>query len=274
MRSRKAEEAARLKKAKEEAERNRPKGDEEAGGTHWRFETPHGPVHVWIPQDYDPVTAGIVVYVHGLFATVDAAWAEHKLADQFAQSRKNALFVACEAPESGDQEPFWDSLTALVDAVAAFLRTADELAPQVPDVVVVGHSGAYRTLALWLNEPIRHLVLLDALYGNEDEFAGWIEASKPSVDGRFTRQLTIVADDTYRWVEPFLRRFEDVVMRMQIPDLATGFSPEEQRARILYVPSQYGHMELVTEGRTIPVLLRQTALLDIKPPVRRRVVRR
>jgi hypothetical protein len=141
-------------------------------------------------------------------------------------------------------------------------------------VVVVGHSGAYRTLTLWLNDPIRHIVMVDALYGNEDELASWIEASRPAVDGRFTRQLTLVVDDTYRWVEPFVRRFADVVTRMQIPDLTTGFSPAEQRARILYVPSQYGHMELVTEGRTIPVLLRQTALLDIKPPVRRRTARR
>jgi hypothetical protein len=230
-------------------------------------------VHIWVPEDYDPVTAGIVVYVHGLFTDVDGAWTDHKLAEQFSQARKNALYVACESPKAPEEEPSWDSLNALVDAVTAFLRTVDQLAPQVPDIVVAGHSGAYRTILLWLGEPIRHVVLVDALYGNEDEFAAWIDASRPSVDGRFTRQLTIVADDTYRWAEPFVRRYADVVTRMQIPELTAGFAPPEQKARILYVPSQYGHMELVTEGRTIPVLLRQTALLDVKPPVRRRPAR-
>jgi hypothetical protein len=240
-----------------------------AGGTHWRFETAHGPVHLWLPDDYDPVTAGVVVYVHGLFTDVDGAWGDHHLAEQFAKSRKNALFIACEAPRDRDQEPAWESLDVLMQTVTTLLRTADELMPQIPDIVAVGHSGAYRTLGLWLGEPIRHLVLVDAMYGYEDEFADWIEASKPAVDGRYTRQLTIVVDDTYRWAEPFIRRFGDVVTRMQIPDLEYGFAEVEQRARILFVPSQYGHMELVTEGRTIPVLLRQTALLDLKPPVKR-----
>jgi hypothetical protein len=247
----------------------KPPSDAVAGGTHWRFETTHGPVHLWMPEDYDPVTAGVVVYVHGLFTDVDGAWADHHLAEQFAKSRKNALFMACEAPKSGDQEPFWESLDGLLQAATSFLRTADELMPQIPDVVVVGHSAAYRTVGLWLGEPIRHLVLVDAMYGYEDEFADWVEASKPSVDGRFTRQLTVVVDDTYRWAEPFIRRFGDVLTRMQIPELEYGFTDAEQRARILYVPSQYGHMELVTEGRTLPVLLRQTALVDLKPPVKR-----
>jgi len=48
--------------------------DIEAEGTHYRVQTEHGPVHLFRPAGYDRRTAGIVVYVHGLFTRVDQAW--------------------------------------------------------------------------------------------------------------------------------------------------------------------------------------------------------
>ena len=69
-----------------------------AGGEHVRIATKRGPVHVWRPAGYDPLTAGIVLYVHGYYTTSDKAWAEHRLAEQFAASGRNALFIVPRAP--------------------------------------------------------------------------------------------------------------------------------------------------------------------------------
>src|SRR6185503_17480091 len=84
-----------------------------AGGRHVRFETEHGAVHVWRPRGYDRATAGIVVYVHGYFTDVDKAWEEHALAEQFAASRQNALFIVPEAPAGKAEEVRWMKLAEL-----------------------------------------------------------------------------------------------------------------------------------------------------------------
>ena len=43
---------------------------------------------------------------------------------------------------------------------------------------------------------------------------------------------------------------------VELPELA----PEALRAKILYLRSQYGHMDLVTSGQVLPILLRTTRL--------------
>jgi hypothetical protein len=214
---------------------------------------------LWLPRGYDARTAGIVVYVHGLYDNVDQAWANHHLAEQFAASRRNALFIAPEAPVAGRDPPLWESLLELTEQSVRRLTKAGKPRPRGSSVVVVGHSGAFRTLVLWLEEPIEHLILLDALYGNEEEFAAWIDSAEPR-DHTFDRHLVVVAYDTLRWSEPFADRFPDLVLRTPIPTSASELSSFEKDARILYMPSQYGHMEIVTEGRTIPVLLAATRL--------------
>ena len=79
--------------------------DIEADGTHYRVQTEHGPVHLFRPAGYDRRTAGVVVYVHGLYTSVDQAWKDHRLATQFAASGANALFIVPEAqsPLSGER---------------------------------------------------------------------------------------------------------------------------------------------------------------------------
>src|SRR3954469_10098155 len=76
----------------------------EAGGTHLRVETAHGPVHLFVPGGYRRRDAGVVVYVHGLYVTVDAAWGEHRLAEQVAASGRNAIFSAPAAPATANEE--------------------------------------------------------------------------------------------------------------------------------------------------------------------------
>src|SRR6266571_4841674 len=74
-----------------------------SGGEHWRIQTDHGPVHVFRPQGYDARAAGTLVYVHGLYADVDTAWRDHRLAEQFVASNRQALFIVPEAPTDGGE---------------------------------------------------------------------------------------------------------------------------------------------------------------------------
>jgi hypothetical protein len=222
----------------------------QAGGTHIRLQTAHGPVHLFTPGGYDRRTAGLVVYVHGLYIKVDDAWREHRLAEQFAASRRNALFIAPEAPAAGDEPPSWTSLRALI---ATALRRAHLKAPAGP-LIVAGHSGAYRTLLPWLRvRSLRQIILVDALYGNEDDFRRWLE-------GDPGRRMTLVVKGTAHWADPFVRATTDAVTVPRIPARLAGLSRAARSARLLCLRSQYGHMELITDGQVLPLLLQSTTL--------------
>ncbi|HKA89741.1 MAG TPA: hypothetical protein VKE22_18895 [Haliangiales bacterium] len=225
------------------------------GGDHWRIDTDRGPVHVYCPDGYDASLAGTVVYIHGYWSDVDEAWREHKLAEQFVAANKQALFIVPEAPMSLDDDVRWASLGDLLRAV----HGATGLARPDGPVVVVGHSGAYRTIVPWLDyEPLENVILLDAFYGNEEEYVRWLNDAK----GHAWHRLTIVADDTVRFAEPFVKRFKDAVTLTILPATWEEAPPEAKKAKLLYVRSQVRHMPLVTDGKALPFLLGRAPLRD------------
>jgi hypothetical protein len=227
------------------------------GGDHFRIRTPHGPVHVWRPAGYDPRGAGIVVYVHGYQDSVDEAWRDHHLARQFKRSRQNAVFIVPDAPASADDAVAWPKLSELLKTVRAKTR-----AP-LPDgeLVVFGHSGAFRTIASWLdNHRLDYVILLDGLYGEQDRFHTWLETAK----GHQSHTLIVIASETLDRAEDFVVGFKGVVRRDGLPEDYAGFTRAQRQARILLVRSQYGHMELVTSGNVIPVVLRLTPLRRLR----------
>jgi hypothetical protein len=217
-----------------------------ADGTYWRIKTAHGPVHVWVPKGYKRKRAETVVYVHGFYTHVDQAWEDHHLPAQFAASAINAMFIACEAPARGSEPVAWTSIADLLTAVEA------GIGQKVPRkrLVAVGHSGAWRTLIGWLDEPILDtVVLFDAAYGELDAYKSWILASEK-------HRLIDVGDDTRRWTEELHADLAESVV-------LDGFPPADQlvpkalrRARIVYIRSNVGHFPLVTGGVALPLTLR------------------
>jgi hypothetical protein len=223
----------------------KPVRKKEAGGEHIRLETKKGAVHVWIPPGYVPETAGIALYVHGYYTNVDTAWKEHRLAEQFRASGRNALFIAPEAPDGLGQHVFWPELGDLLQEV----RRQTGLRRSWGPVVAMVHSGGYRTAVAWLDDDlIDDLVLLDAMYGDEDAFREWMVADD-------SRGLVLVGADTLRWTESFAREVK-LRDRGEIPDDGKPAAGPER----VYLRGQYGHMDLVTNGKVIPVLYRMTRL--------------
>jgi hypothetical protein len=208
-------------------------------GRHWRLETPRGGVHVWTPAGYDAATAATVVFVHGYRIGVDDAWQSYRLAQQFALSGINALFIAPEAPAAKWRPIVWPSLGELVRTVA------DQVDVAVPAtrLVAVGHSGAYRTLAAWLAEPaLDTVVLLDAVYGDYG-LLPWVRMSEQ-------HRLINVIYETGRFSNDLHGRLPST---RRVDGLPPGGFPE---ARILYVRTDVGHWELVTGGVALPLALR------------------
>ena len=235
------------------AKKDPVKKDSVAGGEHWRIVTPSGVVHVWLPGGYDAAAAGTVIYVHGYNDSADEAWKNHRLGRQFADSGQNAMFVVPEAPQANEDPVRFAALGKLLKRV----RRATKV--QLPDgpVVALGHSGAFRTIAGWLDYTrLDHIVLLDALYGDSDRYRAWLE----TVKGHQYNRLVVVASDTVDKSEAFVKHFKGVVKRKGFPKDYGGFTKNEGRARLLFIRSQYEHMKLVTGGKALPLLLHLSPL--------------
>ncbi len=217
-----------------------------AGGRHVRIDGPRGPVHVWIPASYHADTGATVLYVHGYFDDADTAWTGHQLAQQFALSALNAVFVVPEAPvaqKTPVNYPDLGELLRLVEDNAGVTRGAAL-------TVAVGHSGAFRTLQAWLDEPLLdQLVMVDAMYGDEDAIVGWSRASP-------RHRLIFVGEDTLLATESVADKLPDTLTIDRFPPTYDTWPAEAKTARSLYIRAQFAHMPLVTDGIVLPSLLR------------------
>jgi hypothetical protein len=236
-----------------------PATDQVSGGNHWRLLTEKGPVHVWQPRGYDSAKAGTVVYVHGYYTNVDGAWVQHALAEQFAASKANALFIVPEAPAGGSEDVFWPVLGDLLKEVERQLPGMHTRSP----VVVAGHSGAWRTISGWTDDKrVESFLLLDALYGAEDKFQDWLARHPGSEEPR----MTLVTKDTATRAEPFLAQIPTAKRRAELPEELHELSPIERRAQVLEIHPDLSHMEIITTGKVLPVLLRRSQLAQVRAP--------
>ena len=228
------------------------KEDTVAGGKHWRIRTGEGAVHVWVPPGYDRETAGTVVYVHGYWTDADGAWSNYNLAQQFKASHQNALFIVPDAPQNNDDNVKWPALKDLRRAVSR----ANIHLPDGP-VIVMGHSGAFRTIMQWVDHRlVEQIILLDAMYAGESAFDEYIGKGKRADE----HKLIVVGANTAANSESFVDKYKFAVAREKMPDSVGGFSRRERNAKLLYIRSQFEHMAIVTSGKVIPMLLRVTPL--------------
>jgi hypothetical protein len=228
------------------------KEDTVAGGKHWRIVTSQGAVHVWVPADYSRDTAGTVIYVHGYWTNADGAWRDHELARQFRASHQNAMFIVPDAPSSNDDSVNWPALKDLRHAVAR----ANLHLPDGP-VIVMGHSGAFRTIMQWVDHRlVEQIILLDAMYAGEAAFDEYIGNGKRADE----HKLIVVGASTAQESAAFAKKYKFAVAREKMPDSYSGFTRREKNAKLLYIRAQYEHMAIVTSGKVIPVLLHLTPL--------------
>ncbi len=161
------------------------------GGVYWEQETYRDNRSLlFAPVGFDPnEPAAIVVFFHGNEATLERDVANRQdVPGQLARSGLNAVLVAPQfAVDALDSSAghFWEQ-----GAFAAYVGEAgDHLADLLGDrrlanrfdrlpVILVAYSGGYYPAAFATavggSRRICGIILLDALFGEEDYFAGWI----------------------------------------------------------------------------------------------------
>jgi hypothetical protein len=205
------------------------KEDTVLGGRHFRIATSRGAVHVWVPPGYDRETAGTVVYVHGYYTDADGAWRDHDLARQFKASHQNAMFIVPDAPSGNEDDVKWPALKDLRRAVTR----ANIHLPDGP-VVVMGHSGAFRTVMQWVDHRlVDQIILLDALYAGEAAFDEFIASGKRADD----HKLIVVAASTAEGSASFAHRYKFAVAREHMPSSSARLQRRYRRAKLLTLRS-------------------------------------
>jgi len=217
-----------------------------AAGRYQRIDGPRGPVHVWIPRGYHADTGATIVYVHGYWDNADTAWTNHRLPEQFALSALNALFIVPEAPTQRGVPVNYPDLGELI-------RLVEETTGEVRGAALtaaLGHSGAFRTLETWFDEAtLDHVVMIDALYGDEDRVVRWFEASP-------AHRLITIGEDTVMGTEAVADKIPGTLTLDQFPPSYELMPAAAKTARHVYIRAQYGHMQLVNQGVALPAVLR------------------
>jgi hypothetical protein len=224
-----------------------------AGGASWRVGTARGTVWAWRPPGYRARQAGLCIYLHGYYTTVDQAVTDHRLAEQFAASGRNALFIAAEAPAWNGEDVIWPDLDELL---AEVFRETGLKRPPGP-LVVIGHSGAFRPILSWLGQPrLEEILLLDGLYRGEAQFKEWLQGSV----ARHPRRLVLVSDETFPAAEALAASVPGAISLPAVPSPDRGLEGPARTARLVHLKSQHAHMAIVESGEVLPVLLRASRL--------------
>ncbi|MBU4242682.1 MAG: hypothetical protein KKF52_05625, partial [Nanoarchaeota archaeon] len=220
-------------------------------GIHVRLNLPPGVVHLWQPPGYDPATAGLVVYVHGFGSSADRAWRGSHLARQFLASRRNALFVVPDSPSGAGQRLAWPRLSELLAVVA---RTDLALPEAGAHVVLVGHSSGHRTVARWIADPaVAEVLLLDGFASQRRVFASWLRRS-------LAHRLVLVGARANGPARAWLQQLSPRLARRARDTVPRQLSGPEASVAVLYLRSQYGHVQMVRGQQVIPLLVNQSRL--------------
>ena len=173
------------------------KGHRGSGGrVYWQDETYNDSrVLVHVPETFDATKPGvIVVFFHGNGATLERDVRDRQLVpQQISDSGVNAVLLAPQlAVNAADSSAgkFWQpgGFKRFIDESASHLarlygdpKSAQAFA-NLP-IVIVGYSGGFLPTA-WslevggLTNRVRGVFLLDAIYGELDKFASWVEKNR------------------------------------------------------------------------------------------------
>ncbi len=167
------------------------------GRVYWQDETYNdNRVLMHVPENFDIRKPGvIVVFFHGNGATLERDVRDRQLVpQQISDSGVNAVLLAPQlAVDAADSSAgkFWQpgGLKRFVAESADHLATSLRRSARRPrtfanmPVIIVGYSGGFVPTA-WslevggLGNRVRGVFLLDAVYGELDKFASWIENNR------------------------------------------------------------------------------------------------
>lgn len=209
----------------------------------------------------------MVFWFHGWYNHIDSANKRFELAKQFAASHVNAILViaetAVDAPDSYGgklEQPL--VFKGLVDDVLTTLKEAHIIKKRsvAGNIVLAGHSGAYRVMAHILAKggvPVVQTILFDALYGETAKYMDWISSDSSH------RFINIYTDGggTVSETEAMNKQFADKQIsskRIEEPELTPALVATQ---RILTIHSARQHNDIINQPDNFMLFLQNSPLL-------------
>lgn len=227
-------------------------------------------VAIFIPNGFNPLEpVNLVIYFHGWRNNINKACEQFELIEQFAASKKNAVFVFPEGPRDapdsgGGKMEDQNGLKNLVSDLLKYLQNEGKIASTaLGQIVLAGHSGAYRAIAFSLDRGgltghVSDIILFDALYWNVDMFSDWIR----NYNGRFidiytehggTMALSLgLMDSLSAWKIPFIKTEELDLKRPHLTD-----------NRLVFIHSDLSHNQVIAERRQFHTFLATSRIASL-----------
>ncbi len=128
----------------------------------------------------------LVFHFHGWRNRVDSVLATFQLVEQFVQAKRNAILVIPQGPKNAPDSFFGkleepNGFKLLVDEILRNLMFVGLTESVIPgDIILSGHSGGYRVISYILlhggyTDNIKEVYLFDALYGQTEKYAYWLD---------------------------------------------------------------------------------------------------
>ncbi len=224
-------------------------------------------VAIFVPKGFRAgKTTDLIFYFHGWRNNVDDTFARFHVAEQLAASGVNAVLVLAEGPKNAP-DSFGGNLeetgvfSSLVSDVLGALKARGVIEQTRPgSIVLAGHSGAYRVMAFILTRGgltanIREVYLFDALYGQTEKFAHWIDRFSGKLvdihtaEGGTRAQTMDLMDDLRAWNIPFVAVPEDAVTQDVL-----------RKNRLVFIESPLEHDDVVAGKEQFRAFLTASAL--------------
>jgi hypothetical protein len=224
-------------------------------------------VAIFVPKGFRKGAAtNLVFYFHGWRNNVDDTLKQFKVAEQLAASGVNAVLVLPEGPKNapdsfGGRLEETGVFAGLVADVLGTLKARGLAATTKPGAIVLaGHSGAYRVMAFILTRGgltanVKEVYLFDALYGQMEKFAHWIERFPGKLidiytkDGGTRDPSLDLMDDLRAWEIPFAAVPESTVT----PDIL-------KKNRLVFIDSPLAHDDVVAKNEQFRAFLTASSL--------------
>jgi hypothetical protein len=224
-------------------------------------------VAIFVPKGFRAGDAtNLVFYFHGWRNNVDDTFAQYCVAEQLAASGVNAVLVLAEGPRNAP-DSFGGKLeeagvfSSLVSDVLGALKARGVVGSTRPgSIILAGHSGAYRVMAFILTRGglttnIREVYLFDALYGQTEKFAHWIDRFPGKLvdiytaEGGTRGESLDLMDDLRAWNIPFVAVPESAVTQ----DLL-------RKNRLIFIDSALEHNDVVAAKEQFRAFLSASSL--------------
>jgi len=213
-------------------------------------------VMVFIPNHFTKSEeTDFVIYFHGWYNNIDTACKQFKILEQFTESNKNAILIFPEGPKNspdsfgGKLEDKNGFINMMNDILAELLRQKKISSDKIGNIILSGHSGAYRVISFilmrgGLTDKIKEVFLFDALYAELEKYIYWFT----NYNGKFINIFTdnggtkedsySMMDDLTGWKIPFILKEENDISDTDL-----------NNNRLIFIHSKLGHNDVVINNK-------------------------